>query len=251
MVRVLAAMFSRKWLLTTVLVFAGTALCVRLGIWQLDRLEHRRAFNEHVTVVWSLPALDLSAGRSVDLTSMEYRDAFASGRYDFGYQVALRNQYYENQLGYHLLTPLLLDDGSAVLVDRGWIPADGNPSAQDWRKYDQSGDVRVEGILRLSQARSEIGGVSDPPLGPGETRRELWIMVDLERIGDQIPYAILPVYLQPDVEAGDVQPPIPYQPTIEVGEGPHIGYAGQWFSFAILLFFGYPFFYLRKQVLNP
>ena len=40
----LLKMFQRKWLLPTLLVFAGTALCIRLGIWQLDRLEQRRAF---------------------------------------------------------------------------------------------------------------------------------------------------------------------------------------------------------------
>ena len=41
-------MFSRKWLVATFLVFFGTAFCIRLGIWQLDRLEQRRAFNSQV-----------------------------------------------------------------------------------------------------------------------------------------------------------------------------------------------------------
>ncbi|MDO8753616.1 MAG: SURF1 family cytochrome oxidase biogenesis protein [Anaerolineales bacterium] len=45
---ILKKMFSRAWLLATLLVFAGTALCIRLGIWQLDRLEQRRAFNAQV-----------------------------------------------------------------------------------------------------------------------------------------------------------------------------------------------------------
>ncbi len=40
----LLKVFQRKWLLATLLVLAGTALCVRLGIWQLDRLAQRRAF---------------------------------------------------------------------------------------------------------------------------------------------------------------------------------------------------------------
>ena len=38
----LRKMLHRKWIITTLLVLLGIALCVRLGIWQLDRLEARR-----------------------------------------------------------------------------------------------------------------------------------------------------------------------------------------------------------------
>jgi surfeit locus 1 family protein len=65
-------------------------------------------------------------------------------------------------------------------------------------------------------------------------------------MADQMPYPILPVFVQPDLDAEDTQPPIPFQPVIELTEGPHFGYALQWFTFATILFFGYPF-YVRKQ----
>ncbi len=58
---ILRRMFSRRWLLTTLLVFLGTALCIRLGIWQLDRLEQRRAFNAQVTSMRAMPLLDLNS----------------------------------------------------------------------------------------------------------------------------------------------------------------------------------------------
>jgi surfeit locus 1 family protein len=48
------------------------------------------------------------------------------------------------------------------------------------------------------------------------------------------------------VDENDTVPPIPYQPAIELTEGPHFGYALQWFTFATILLVGYPF-YLRKQ----
>jgi surfeit locus 1 family protein len=54
------------------------------------------------------------------------------------------------------------------------------------------------------------------------------------------------VYIQPDADPNDTEPPIPSQPEIELTEGPHFGYALQWFTFATILFVGYPFF-LRKQ----
>lgn len=240
----LLAMFRRRWLLTTLLVFAGTAVCVRLGIWQLDRLEQRRAFNAHYLAVTALPPLDLNAAPRENLTDMEYRAVTATGVFDFEHQVALRNRYYQNQYGYHLLTPLVMPDGTAVLVERGWIPADGNASPADWRQYDQPGPHTVRGILRRGQTRPDMGGVPDPTLAPGQTRLEFWNLVNLERIAAQMPYPLLPVFIQPQAETSPAGPPYPFQPEIEITEGPHFGYALQWFTFAALLFFGYPF-YLR------
>jgi surfeit locus 1 family protein len=248
-------MFHRKWLLTTVLVFLGTALCVRLGIWQLDRLESRRAFNAHVESMRALPALDLNLEGTDSITGMEWRSVKVAGEYDFENQIALRNQYYGDQYGYHLWTPLLFDPSTlpavagqaqtAVLVDRGWIPADGNSTPSDWRRYDESGVVHLSGQIRLGQTKPALGGAADVMPENG-ARLEVWNNGDVERITDQLPYPALPVYIQPDPDASDVEPPIPFQPTIELTEGPHFGYALQWFTFASILFVGYPF-YLRKQ----
>lgn len=236
----LRLILSRQWLLTTFLVILGAAICVRLGFWQLDRLKQRRAFNAHVLTMRSLPPLDLNNALDTSaLTNMEYRAAIARGKYDYEYQIALRNQYHQGQYGYHLLTPLLLDDRTAILVDRGWIPAEGNESPVDWRKYDEPQEnVMVHGILRLGNPQQIQKNSSN--------RLDFWMLVDLEQIGKQIPYALLPVYLQLDPQEGQTTPPIPYQPTLDLSEGPHLGYAIQWFTFAAILLFGYPV-YLRKQ----
>lgn len=247
---ILRAMFSRQWLLSTLLAFAGGVLCIRLGIWQLDRLEQRRAFNEHIAEMWAAETLDLTAKPTDDLTMMEYRAITVSGTYDFENQVVLRNRYYQSQYGYNLLTPLLLDDGSAVLVDRGWIPADGNDTPAAWRRYDEPGRISIRGQVRLGQAAPELGGVPDPTLTPGKTKLEFWNNVNLERLGQQMPYPLLNAYVQPKVDPADVTPPIPYQPELELTEGPHLGYAVQWFTFASILVLGYPF-YLRKQLIKP
>lgn len=240
----LLKMFQRKWLLLTLLVFAGTALCIRLGIWQLDRLAQRRAFNAQFESARAQPALDLSQEQPENITEMEWRPAEVAGAYDFANQVAIRNQYYGNEYGYHLLTPLQFN-GEAVFVDRGWIPADGNSTASDWRKYDEPGTVNVSGQIRLGQAKPAFGGVADS-LPENGAKLEVWNNADLTKIAGQMPYPVLPVYIQPEADANDTEPPIPFQPTVELTEGPHFGYALQWFTFATILFLGYPFF-LRKQ----
>jgi surfeit locus 1 family protein len=240
----LLKMFGRKWFIATLLVFAGTALCIRLGIWQLDRLEQRRVFNAQFVSGRAQPALDLNKAQPENIAEMEWRAVKATGEYDFANQIAIRNQYYGNQYGYHLLTPLLFE-GQAVLVDRGWIPADGNSTASDWRKYDEAGLVNLSGQIRLGRAKPAFGGVADV-LPESGIQLELWNNADLTHIAEQMPYPILPVYIQPEADAADTLPPIPFQPEIELTEGPHFGYALQWFTFATILFIGYPF-YLRKQ----
>lgn len=240
----LRKMFQRKWLLATLLVLAGTALCIRLGIWQLDRLAQRRVFNHQVESMRAMPALDLNQEQPKEISQMEWRSVKVQGKYDFANQVALRNQYNGSQYGYHLMTPLLFD-GGAVLVDRGWIPAENDSAPAEWRNYDEPGNIKLAGQLRLGQIKPAFGGVADTLPASG-TKLELWNNADVVHIANQLPYSVLPVYIQPNVDPNDTQPPIPYQPTVDLTEGPHLGYAFQWFTFATILFVGYPF-YLRKQ----
>ena len=241
-----ARVFSRGWLPTTLLVVAAAAVCVRLGIWQLDRLEQRRAFNREYATARKLPVLDLSRPGALDTATMEWRGARAAGIYDAERQVAIRNQYLDGQYGYHLLTPLVLSPDRVVLVDRGWIPADGNDSPNDWRKYDDLGEVVVVGQLRRGASKPVVGGVPDTVRSAPDQPLAFWNNLDLERIAAQLPYGILPLFLQP-VADGDPEPPIPSQPEVELTEGPHLGYAAQWFSFAAILMVGYPI-YVRRQV---
>ena len=240
----LLKMFQRRWILATLLVLAGTAVCIRLGIWQLDRLEQRRAFNAQFESARAQSVLDLNEEQPVNVAEMEWRPVTVTGEYDFANQVAVRNQYYGNEYGYHLLTPIMFD-GEAVLVDRGWIPADGNSVPTDWDKYDEPGTVNVSGQIRLGRAKSTLLGVADP-LPEDGAKLDVWNNADLTRIAAQMPYPILPVYVQPEADPADTEPPIPFQPEVELTEGPHFGYALQWFTFATILFIGYPFF-LRKQ----
>jgi len=181
---ILKKMFSRKWLLTTLLVFLGTAVCARLGIWQLDRLEQRRAFNTQVESMRAAEPLDLNNELPENISTMEWRAVTVTGEYDFENQVALRNQYNGDQYGYHLVTPLLFN-GTAVLVDRGFIPADGNSAPADWRVYDEEGTVSVTGQIRLGQVKPAFGGVADALPENGEMLF-VWNNLNLEQIAVQL-----------------------------------------------------------------
>ncbi len=242
----LKRLLTVRWILTTLFVIAGVGVLIRLGFWQLDRLEWRREFNARATSQLNAPRLDLTASQPADqLFDMEYRSVTVTGSYDFSQEVLLRNQVWENRLGFHVLTPLKITGTSwYVLVDRGWIPFE---DAATRSKYEEPGSVTVQGMIRRGQEKPDFGGVTDPALSPGQTHLDAWNVVNLPRITAQSGLNLLPAYIIQAPEAAWTALPYRSLPTIEISEGSHLSYAIQWFSFAAILGLGYPFF-VRRQL---
>ena len=245
---ILERLFSRQWWKTTLLVLVAVAVMIRLGIWQLDRLDQRRTFNARVESQLAEIPFELS-GQNLesDLYNMEYRTAFAGGEFDHQRQVVLRNQDWQGRLGVHLLTPLVIEGAeAAVLVDRGWIPyedyTDGNLS-----RYDAAGQAQVEGIIRRSQSKPSIGGRADQVPGPGEPPLDAWNWINISDISQQLPYELLPVYLAAVPGPGEQSLPYRSELDLDLTEGSHLGYAFQWFIFAAILGIGYPFYVRREE----
>jgi surfeit locus 1 family protein len=236
-------MFSRRWILTTLLVIAAMAVMIRLGIWQLDRLEKRRAFNARVLAQVNQPPLLLSGqALDADLASLEYRPVIVEGEYDSSQEVALRNQAWNDQIGVHLLTPLkIAGSDRAVLVDRGWVPVQDFDS-HDWSQYGETGKVRVTGVIRASSSTPDFGKRADPP-----GRLDVWNFANVARIAEQVSIPLLPIYIQQAPDPSWLGLPHRSQPELDLTEGPHLGYAFQWFTFAAILGLGYPFFIRRQE----
>jgi len=225
----------RLWM--TLLVIIGALILGRLGIWQLDRLAQRRALNSSLNTRMAQPALTL-AGAAIDPAALEYRRGEVRGVYDPAQEIVLRNRELDGTPGVHILTPLRLSSSdTAVLVDRGWIPRDQAGPAARGAFPAPPGQVLVTGIARLSQDES-AGGPQDPPLGPDRRRLDAWFHVDTTRIQQQAGYPLLPIFIEQQPAPGD--PALPRRvATADLGEGPHMGYAVQWFAFAIILMVGY------------
>jgi surfeit locus 1 family protein len=247
----LRLLFNRKWWWTTLLVIAAMGVMIRLGIWQLDRLEQRRAFNSHLVSVQAMPPLELTAQTLAEpLETMEYRAIIVTGEYDMENQVALRNQAWYGRPGYTLLTPLkIAGTDMAILVNRGWVSSTDYTPGGD-QTYPAQGFVTVTGIVRHSQSEPDFGRRTDPTPQAGEFL-PAWNFANVEAIADQISYPILPVYIQRGPDSSlpadfndwtDEHLPFPALPELEITEGPHLGYAIQWFIFASILGLGYPVF---------
>lgn len=228
-------LFSRRWWWTTLLVIAGMIVMARLGIWQLDRLQQRRTRNAEFLAQISVPPMLLTGDeRPADPAVLRDRPAEARGLYDFSQQLVLVQQSWQGRPGGHLITPILLGDGDvAVLVDRGWVPT-ADVEAGNLVQYDQLGRQVVEGAIQLSQTLS--GGRETIVDG----RQFEWYRIDIEAIQNQIPYELLPFYLLASPAEGPPED-LPYRlkPEIDLTDGPHLGYAIQWFIFTTILGLGY------------
>jgi surfeit locus 1 family protein len=241
--------FRGRWLLATIGVALLCALFLTLGVWQLQRLEQKRAANALILARMQESPLSLQ-GQGLDPVQDDLRRATVHGMYDYGQEIVLRNRTHNEIPGVHVIVPLRIAGGeAAVLVDRGWIPYE--MSGQEQRKVfqDAVGEVDVRGILRRSEIRSSQVSPADLPLGPDRPRLDAWHRVDIPRIQEQIPYPLLPLYLEEDQAPGEPVRRFPRaEPELALSEGSHLGYAVQWFAFAGILLGGYAlFFHQRAQ----
>lgn len=235
----MASLLRPRWIGLTLFTIAVIATCLRLGLWQLDRLEGRRDANARYEEGLSEPPRALEALLG-DGGQLAYRHAVASGRYDTEREVILYGRTLDGRAGNHVLTPLVLADGRAIVVDRGWVPIemDSPPVAA---ADPPEGDVEVRGTLFADQPGG--AGTAQEDVGRVTTVRS----VDLEAIGRDAPYDLVPWFLQlrsQSPAAGDL--PVP-TPEPELTEGPHLSYAFQWFAFATIAAVGYVIL-VRREV---
>ena len=105
--------------LAAAVVIAATVL---LGNWQARRADLRGSLQERAQAMAAQPPLTLLRSAEAG-PEHRYRRAVAAGNYVAARQIWLDNRTYKGVAGYHVLTPLRLDDGTHLLVDRGWIAA--------------------------------------------------------------------------------------------------------------------------------
>ncbi|MDW8231353.1 MAG: SURF1 family protein [Roseiflexaceae bacterium] len=229
-------MLTGRRLIATLIVLIGSIGLCGLGMWQLDRHAQRAALNARIAA--GLAQSPVALETVSDLRSLDYRPVTARGIFDPAHEVLLRNRSLNGMTGYHVITPLRLSGrDEAVLVDRGWIPlTEASPEAR--RRFAPSpGETLVTGIAR--QPETYVGGPQDPPLTADRPRIDAWFRVDVARIQEQTPYPLLPIFIEMQ-PVPDAPPTLPQPvPPPEPDQGPHLGYAIQWFGFAVILVVGY------------
>lgn len=224
---------TRRWIAVHLMTLVIIGVCLSMAFWQFGRLQDRRAENARLAEQTARPAAALDSlltGARVsreEIEAAEFRRTRAEGTFDPDEQVILQSRSYKSRQGNHLLTPLVLTSGEAILVDRGWVPLPTDQAVLDESRA-PTGRVTVEGVLLPTEKRGFLG-ISDPP--PGDVTATP--RVDLDRLRGQLPYPLYPVYLrlqsQDPPNSGGLPLPVPIP---KPSEGPHREYAVQWALFA-------------------
>jgi surfeit locus 1 family protein len=230
-----------KWVAGHVLVVVLVVLFVNLGLWQLQRLDEKRERNAAISARSSAPVQPLdevvvAEAAPSEVDGLVYRRATARGTWDADASVLVRSRSLRGRPGFHVLTPLVTGDGTALIVNRGFVPFTGDPQEALAATRPRPGPVEVTGLLLASQQREGIG-----PTDPAEGVLEQIARVDLARLQQQYRGDLYPMYLQlasqSPAPAGELPVVLP-EP--EQDEGNHLSYAVQWFSFAAIGAGGWP-----------
>jgi surfeit locus 1 family protein len=201
------------------------AVFVRLGFWQLGRLDERRAANRAAAEARAELPRQLGVGADRTAEELSERWVEASGAFDHSHEIVIRGQAFQGMPGVLVVTPLRLAAGdSAVLVLRGFVPA-ADAVRAEIDSLRESGAVRVRGLA------TPIPTGGGQPLEYGG--RTTWARLDLAALRTRLPYPVLPVLLRQTPDSG--LPALPRRlPAPELSEGPHLSYAIQWFAFAAM-----------------
>jgi len=217
--------------------------CLALGVWQLRRLDQRRDFNTVLARRLSIAPSPLSA-LPTDTANARYRRVSLNGTYDYANEFVLTSRTRMGSPGVNIVTPVRLPaTDTAVLVNRGWVYAPDGMTVDlaKWREKDSMtgiGYVATYPMPRQGNAASE-------------SRPRAYRWLDRSILSNRTSYPLAPYYVVLAADTTPVPRDIPMStpprlPAPMLDEGPHRGYAFQWFSFAAISIVGTYLFLRRK-----
>ncbi len=210
----------RLW--PTVLTALMLVVLLGLGTWQVQRLQWKE--NLIATIEVRTHEAPINVVNISDPKVADYRSAEASGIFQHDHEFYMTAISLSGEGGYHVLTPLQLDNGQYLLVDRGWIPYDLKGSG---KYFQQAGSVTVKGLLRI------------PTLGWMTPKQDYvkgtWYGIDLQAMADSVGIsAFMPFVLQVDNTPNPGGYPVGGQTRITLPNN-HLIYAITWYSLALVL----------------
>jgi len=225
----------RLW--PTLAALAALVVLVSLGTWQVERLRWKEALIAERDARLAAPAELLPA--QADWPAWEFRRVEVQGAFRHDLEQLFGASAHDGQLGHHVLTPLVRPDGSALLVDRGWVPADqAHPAAR--RAGQIEGSVTITGIARYRG--DDTANWFTPANQPEQA---MWFSYDLSALEQALGLALLPVV----VEAADRPNPggLPVGGLTPIAlTNNHLQYAVTWYGLALTLVAVYVSFSLRR-----
>ncbi|MBW5290074.1 MAG: Cytochrome oxidase biogenesis protein Surf1, facilitates heme A insertion [Candidatus Ruthia sp. Asou_11_S2] len=196
-----------------------------LGFWQLERADEKRAIEHEIVLAQQSPAQLVT---NVDeLLNKEHYQALLKGHYDTNKQFIYDNQIVKGNAGYYVLTPFILSDKTAILVNRGFVPWYG--------KREQLADIRLDSLPRIIKV-GLIKPIERIKLKHQSIKPNFPILIqslNLDELSTLSDYQIVAMLARLDVKASDgfFRQWQPFYGNVDK----HLGYALQWFLMALVL----------------
>jgi len=227
------------------------ATCIRLGIWQLHRLDERRARNADVQARGALPPLSLAALHGRDSADVHWMRVQVRGRAHYEREAVQAARTQAGAPGVYLLTPVtpLAADSAgwgdtAVLVLRGYLPsADGRTWNVDAAREAPAPNDTIAFEALVTSFPPARAGAARLPSAPRAVR-----VLDRDTLEAIVGRPLAPVVLLAlgDTVLRDVTKPARVPPP-PASDGPHLSYALQWFGFATVFAIGFVAFARGQQ----
>ena len=210
-----------KKAITVVLYVCALALLLSLGTWQVKRAQQKATLLTLADSKDKEPQLIQQAPS--DWNALNYQPVRLQGQWLPEQSFLLDNRVYQRQVGYELLTPFRLENGSLVMVNRGWQPKQG--AAVDLAERGES----VSGVVYLPTRGYAIGdAISDTSQWPAVS-----LYLDMDAFAARLGQSLEPVVLV--IDKNDSNALIPIWTPVVSGPERHWGYAAQWFGLALVL----------------
>lgn len=199
-------------------------LFISLGIWQIDRAEQKRTLANTMEMRRKMPVEALT-DTPLTADEIEFRTLSVTGYFIPAGQIVISNRKYLGKPGFHIITPLQIEGSKKhLLINRGWIAGTGNTPP------------RIETPTERITLTGQINRPSAPAIELDFDLKasNLWPYLTLENYMHWSKLEIVPfiMLLSPESPHGFVRS----WETARPGEGMHLGYATQWFAFALMAF---------------
>lgn len=221
--------FDLNWKICVFSLFFFPIL-IGAGLWQLDRAEQKRTLQQLLTQRQAQPPLALAADsrfKDLDKQALTLRTVTVRGRLDDDHIWLLDNQMFNGKVGYHVIQPLLLDSGEAVLLDRGWLQSSGYRSSLP-AIHSPSRTLSITGRLIEPSVNRLLMGDEPAPKWP-----RVILQVDKTAMEQASTLTLWPLMMQ--IDESDPVAFAVYWQNINMPASRHQGYAIQWFLMALAL----------------
>jgi len=232
---------SGRWVSLAVFVVLMVIACLLLSRWQFHRLHTREAYNsvvsQNINRAPVTPDEVLAVGRPMTKADL-WRSVGVSGHYDASHVLLVRKRSLESQAGFYVMTPFRSESGVGIWLNRGWIRAAATAQATPDVPPTPTGTVTVVARLRFPEP-SKAYAPADLPTGQIDR-------IDIAQMSKRLGYTVYPAYGEVITENPATVPAPRPIPAPETSNGPHLSYALQWITFAIIAVVGF-FILIRKE----